>query len=139
VKRNLLALALSLPLLLSAAANAQSTQLKVTVPFEFTAGDTVLPAGDYDVQSTGPWGGEALSIHSTTSKAGTLLLSIACHSAKVSDSSRLIFYRYGQKYYLGEVWTVDTHFGRQFPIDARQKELAKNQPKTEVVLVASAK
>ena len=43
---------MSLALLMSAAAHAQTTQLNVTVPFDFIAGDTVLPAGDYDVQST---------------------------------------------------------------------------------------
>ena len=39
MKKNLLTFAMSLALLLSAAAHAQTTQLKVTVPFEFTAGD----------------------------------------------------------------------------------------------------
>jgi hypothetical protein len=57
VKGNLLAIALSLPLLLCAAAQAQTTQLKVTVPFEFTAGNVQLPAGVYEVTSAGSWGG----------------------------------------------------------------------------------
>jgi hypothetical protein len=139
VKRNLLAIALSLPLLLSAAAQAQTTQLKVTVPFEFIAGDTVLPAGDYDVQSTGPWGGKALSIHNVTSNAGTFLLSNSCQLAKTSDSNKLVFYRYGQKYFLAEVWTVNTLIGRKMPLDQRQTELARNPPKSEVVLMASGK
>jgi hypothetical protein len=139
VKRNLLAIALSLPLLLSAAAQAQTTQLKVTVPFEFIAGDTVLPAGDYDVQSTGPWGGKALSIHNVTSNAGTLLLSNSCQLAKTSDSNKLVFYRYGQKYFLAEVWTVNTHIGRKMPLDQGQTELARNQQKSEIVLMASGK
>jgi hypothetical protein len=46
VKRNLLAIALFMPLLLSAVVLAQTTQPKVTVPFDFIAGDTALPAGD---------------------------------------------------------------------------------------------
>jgi hypothetical protein len=139
VKRNLLAIALSLPLLLSAAAHAQTTQLKVTVPFEFIAGDTVLPAGDYDVQSTGPWGGKALSIHNVTSNAGTFFLSNSCQLAKTSDSNKLVFYRYGQKYFLAEVWTVNNLIGRKMPLDQRQTELARNQQKSEVVLMASGK
>jgi hypothetical protein len=139
VNRNLLALAMSLPLLLSAAAHAQTTQLKVNVPFDFIVGETVLPAGDYDVQSTGPWGGKAISIHNVNSNAGTLVLSNSCQSAKTFDSSRLIFHRYGQKYFLAEVWTVNAHIGRQMPIDQRQTELARNQPKSEVVLMASGK
>jgi len=136
VKRNLLAIALSLPLLLSAAAHAQTTQLKVTVPFDFNAGDT-LPAGNYDVQSIGTWGGKALSIHNVTLKAGTLVLSNSTQSGKTSGRNALVFYRYDQKYFLAEVWTVNT--GRQMLLNQRQTELARNQQKSEVVLTASGK
>jgi hypothetical protein len=130
---------MSLALLMSAAAHAQTTQLNVTVPFEFIAGDTVLPAGDYDVHSTGLWGGKALSIHNVTSNAGTFLLSNWCQLAKTSDSNNLVFYRYGQKYFLAEVWTVSTNIGRKTPLDQRQTELARNEQKSEVVLTASRK
>ena len=139
MKRNLLAIALSLPMLLSAAAETQTTQMKVAVPFEFIIGDTVLPAGYYDVHSIDPWGGRELSIHSVTSKAGTLFLSNPCLSAKTSDSNKLVFYRYGQKYFLAEVWTVNPDIGRKVRLDERQTELARNQQKGEVVLTASGK
>jgi hypothetical protein len=138
VKRNLLAIALSLPLL-SAAARAQTTQLKVTVPFDFIAGDTALPAGDYDVQSIGTWGGKVLSIHNVTLNAGTLVLSNSSQSAKTSDRNTLVFYCYGQKYFLAEVWTVNTPTGRQLLLNHRQTGLARNQQKSEVVLAASGK
>jgi hypothetical protein len=139
VKKNLLAIALSLPMLLSAAAETQTTQMKVAVPFEFIIGDTVLPAGYYDVHSIDPWGGRELSIHNVTSKAGTLFLSNLCQSAKTSDSNTLVFYRYGQKYFLAEVWTVNTNIGRQMLLNQRQTELARNQQKGVVVLTASGK
>ena len=57
MKKNLLSLAMSLALLMSAAAQAQTTQMIVTVPFEFTAGNVQLPAGEYEVEAMGPWGG----------------------------------------------------------------------------------
>ena len=139
MKRNLLAIALSLPLLLSPVVHAQTTQLKVTVPFDFIASDTALPAGDYDVQSIDAWGGKALSIHSVTLNAGTLVLSNSSQSAKIFDRNTLVFYRYGQKYFLAEVWTVNTHIGRRMPLNQRQTELARNQQKSEVVLTASGK
>ena len=56
MKKNLLSLAMSLALLMSAAAQAQTTHMKVTVPFEFTAGNVQLPAGEYEVTALGPWG-----------------------------------------------------------------------------------
>jgi hypothetical protein len=130
---------MSLALLMSAAAPAQTTQLNVTVPFEFFAGDTVLPAGNYDVESIDPWGGKALSIHNVTSNAGTLLLSNSCQLAKTSDSNKLVFYRYGQRYFLAEIWTAGTNIGREMPLNQRQTELARKQQKSEVVLMASGK
>jgi opacity protein-like surface antigen len=139
VKKNLLALAMSAALGMSATAFAQTTQLKVTVPFEFIAGNTVLPAGDYDVHSTGPWGGQALSIQNVTSRAGTFLLSTWSQLAKTSESNKLVFYRYGEKYFLAEVWTMNTNIGRKMPLNQRQTELARKQQKSEVVLMASEK
>jgi hypothetical protein len=147
VKKNLLTLAMSAALLMSAAAHAQTTQLNVTVPFEFIAGNTVLPAGDYDVHSTGPWGGQALSIQNVTalsiqnvtSRAGTFLLSTWSQVAKTSESNKLVFYRYGEKYFLAEVWTMNTNIGRKLPLNQRQTELARKQQKSEVVLMASGK
>jgi hypothetical protein len=126
---------------LSAVVHAQTTQLKlkVTVPFDFIAGDTALPAGDYDVQSIDAWEGKALSIHSVTLNAGTLVLSNPSQSAKISDRNTLVFYRYGQKYFLAEVWIANTNIGRQMLLNQRQTELARNQQKSEVVLTASGK
>jgi hypothetical protein len=124
---------------MSATAFAQTTQLKVAVPFEFIAGDTVLPAGNYDVESIDPWGGKALSIHNVTSNAGTLLLSNSCQLAKTSDSNKLVFYRYGQRYFLAEIWTAGTNIGRKMSLNQRQRELARNQQKSEVVLMGSGK
>ena len=119
MKRNLLAIALSLPLLLSAVAHAQTTQLRVTVPFDFIAGDTALPAGDYDVHSIDARGGKPLSIHSVTLNAGTLILSKSSQSAKTSDRN-------------------NTNIGWQM-LNQRQTGLARKQQKSEVVLTASGK
>ena len=139
MKRSLLAIALSLPLLFSAVVHAQTTQLKMTVPFDFIAGDAALPAGDYDVHSIDARGGNALSIHSVTLNAGTLVLSTSSRSAKTPDRNTLVFCRYGQKYFIAEVWIINTSIGGQMPLGQRQTELARNQQKSEVVLTASGK
>jgi hypothetical protein len=51
VQKNLLSLAMSLALLMSTAAQAQPTHLKVIVPFEFNVGNVQLPAGEYVVET----------------------------------------------------------------------------------------
>jgi hypothetical protein len=139
VKKNLLSLAMSLAVLMSAAAQAQSTHMKVTVPFEFTAGNVKLPAGEYEVKALGTWGGPALSVQNVNSNAGSIFASISCRSQKPTADAKLVFYRYGQQYFLAEVWNQNSFSGRQIKINQRQTELARNQSKDEVVLIASEK
>jgi len=137
VTKYLLAFAMSLALPISSAAHAQTTHLKVTVPFEFSVGDATLPAGVYDIQSTGPWGGKVISIRNQTEKAATFVLSSSYIQAKNSNRSELVFDRYGQQYFLAEIWGGND-LGRQLPINSRRMELAKGQSKSEVVLTASS-
>jgi hypothetical protein len=139
VKRNLLSLAMSLALLISAAAQAQTTHMKVTVPFAFTAGNVQLPAGDYKVDAMGTWGGPTLSVHNVNSNAGSVVLSNSCRSQKPTANAKLVFYRYGHEYFLAEVWNGNSFVGSQIKINPRQTELAKNQSKDQVVLIASEK
>ncbi len=139
MKKNLLSLAMSLALLMSAAAQAQTTHMKVTVPFEFTAGNVQLPAGEYEVAALGPWGGPTLSVRNVNSNAGSLVLSSSCGSQKPTADAKLVFYRYGHQYFLAQVWNRSSFSGGQIKINPRQTELAKNQSKDEVVLIASEK
>ena len=139
MKKNLLSLAMSLALLMSTAAQAQTTHLKITVPFGFTAGNVQLPAGEYEVKAVGPWGGPALSVHNVNSNAGTLVVSTSCSSQKPAADAKLVFHRYGQQYFLAEVWNRNSTVGSQIKISSRRTELARNQSKDEVVLIASEK
>jgi hypothetical protein len=134
-----LSLAMSLAVLMSAAAQAQTTHLKIALPFEFTAGNVQLPAGEYEVTAVGPWGGPTLSVHNVNSNAGTLVVSTSCLSQKPAADAKLVFHRYGQQYFLAEVWNRNSSVGSQIHISSRQMELARNQSKDEVVLIASEK
>jgi hypothetical protein len=139
VKKNLLSLAMSLVLLMSAAAQAQSTHLNITVPFEFTAGNVQLPAGEYEVKTVGPWGGPLLSIRSLNSDKGLFIGSNSCQSLNPVGDAKLVFHRYGQQYFLAEVWNRHSSVGHQIQVSPRRTELARNQSKSEVVLIASEK
>jgi hypothetical protein len=138
VKKYLFALAISLALQMGAVVHAQNTHLKVTVPFEFTVGETTLPAGEYDIQATGTWGGKVLSICNRKANASAFVISASYVTAKSSKRSELVFNRYGQQYFLTEVWGAND-LGRQMPISSRRLELAKGESKSEVVLMASGK
>jgi hypothetical protein len=138
VKKYLFALAMSLALPMCAVAHAQTTHLNATVPFEFTVGDTTLPAGEYDIQATSPWGGKILCIRNLNANASAFVISTSYMATKKSHRSELIFNHYGQQYFLAEVW-AGNDLGRNIPISSHRVELAKGQTKSEVVLMASGK
>jgi hypothetical protein len=50
VNKKLLAIAMALPLLMTAAASAQTVHMRVIVPFNFVAAGAATPAGEYDIR-----------------------------------------------------------------------------------------
>ena len=97
-----------------ASANAQSHANKVVanVPFEFSVGYKALPAGTYSVQSIVS-AGDGLLIQSTDGKISALRLSDATRRIKEKPQARLVFHRYGERYFLAEVWNGVDDIGRQ--------------------------
>ena len=96
-----------------ASANAQSAN-KVTaeVPFEFSIGYKTLPAGEY-VAQTMVSAGDALMIQSGDGMTNAVRLSEATERMKNKTHARMVFHRYGQRYFLAEVWNGLDNTGRQ--------------------------
>lgn len=133
--KNLLVTA-ALALLATTAASAQSVKVKATVPFSFIVNRATLPAGQYMLSSVDDQG-TAIAIRNLDSNTTNLVLSNACESAKSSDNAKLVFHRYGSRYFLSQVWTGGNNRGREMLPSAREKEIAKDYPREEVVLRAS--
>ena len=85
-----------------AAVEAQTTGLRVNVPFEFQVGDQILPPGTYSVWLRGS--GAALSVADGKGQSA-LSITNAIHrpSARNASESLLIFSVYGDRYFLNEV------------------------------------
>ena len=118
----MLALMVSLALATAVVANAQSTsKIVATVPFEFSVGYKALPAGEYSVRSIAS-AGNGLLIQSSDGKVSALRLSDATRRTKDRPKARLVFHRYGERYFLAEVWSGLENSGRQ--LLRSQEELA---------------
>ena len=118
-------------------ARAQDAMV-VDIPFAFTAGNATLPAGEYRVQKLDR-NSAMLLIHYWDAKASALVITNAAQAKETQTESKLVFNRYGNRYFLSQVWTSGSIRGRQLPISPREKEmpqLARNETKTEITLVA---
>ncbi len=112
--------------------------LLVNIPFAFTAGQMTLPAGEYRVQDLRA-GSTVLLIQRTDRSAATLVTSFATSANRRRDQTKLIFHRYGNHYFLAQVWIEGSSRGREIPKSAKEKEQAlvtDNTTPDQVTIVA---
>lgn len=89
-------------------ANAQSRNTVVaSIPFEFVVGDRTLPAGEYRLQPVTAQG-DALAIKGADNGESAVRLADPIQATRKSAHARLVFHRYGQSYFLAQVWSGDT-------------------------------
>jgi hypothetical protein len=92
---------------------AQSKTLisKVEIPFDFSIRDKTLPAGIYRVERIFQ---DALLIRSEDDQVVCVSLSMPVRAKEIQDTGRLLFHRYGETYFLFQIWEPGSNDGRQF-------------------------
>src|SRR6266567_5276218 len=85
-------------------ARAQEPML-VNIPFAFVAGNATLPAGEYRVQKL-DGNSAVLLIHCWDANASALVITNAAQAKEPQTESKLVFNRYGNRYFLSQVWTA---------------------------------
>jgi hypothetical protein len=135
MKRNFLLFAAALALLVTTAASAQTIGLKVSVPFSFIVNRSTLPAGEYSVRSVDDQG-RVLAIRGLTTNTANLVISNSCQTMKPVSQTKLIFHRYGDRYFLNQILVGGMNAGHELPANPREREVAKDFSMQEVVLMA---
>ena len=108
------------------------------IPFTFTVGDTALPAGEYRVDKVRD-GSSVLLIRCTEGKPAIMVMTLPASSNGPQDKAELIFHRYGNRYFLTQVWSGGGSGGRELPKSAQEKEqalAAHNATPEQVTIVA---
>ena len=128
--------AAALALLVTTAASAQTVRLKANVPFSFVVNRATLPAGEYSAESMDDQG-IVLAIRSSNGKGTNLVVSNSCQSLNAASHTKLVFHRYGSRYFLSQAWVEGNTLGRELAPSPREKEVAKDFSMQEVVLMAA--
>jgi hypothetical protein len=136
MKRNFLGIltTMALALLISVPLSAQSIA-RVTVPFDFTVGQTQMSAGPYEIN---PLAHDAIVIRDTKAAKSALSMVRSERSRNSNSGTKLVFNRYGDKYFLSQ---VSRGFGgsvMQLPTSKLEKELriASSNVTRKVVVAA---
>jgi hypothetical protein len=124
-------------LVLASTAQAQQYRVKADVPFDFIIGNQVHKAGNYDIKRVG-LSENVLSVSSASEDKTTLVIALPCEQSDWAKSTKLIFHRSGDTYFLYQVWVEGRQFGSEFATPNRETQLAKNGVKAEEVVVVAA-
>jgi len=112
-------------------------QIAANIPFEFIVGKTTLPAGEYTVEPlrTAP----GLLIRSVDSRACVMVLTNSVQASAIQAKAKLVFNRYGDQYFLSQVWTPGDYIGRELIRSRHELELAKSTPKPQTATLMGQK
>ena len=97
------------------------------IPFSFRSGSEMMPAGKYDIKALSD---HVLIVRNTTRTRSQIMLTNHAQTLKPSERGKLVFHRYGNKYFLYQVWSPGQSNGFELPKDHAEKEAvrASNTP-----------
>ena len=109
--------------------------MKVNIPFAFGVQDQSLPAGQYLVVTVTPE--RSIRIVSSDGKHSAIVNTLPNYAKEPSSNSRLVFHRYGNEYFLAEVWTAGQDVARNPLSSKKAMESASNGERPETFTVVA--
>jgi hypothetical protein len=109
------------------------TGVKANIPFDFSVGNTALPAGEYTVRATGMEGVVAVIGSDSQLK---LVATHSVLSGRAPNQTKLVFHQYGDRYFLAQIWVEGETSGREVPTTRLEKELMSKAGAEPAVVVA---
>jgi hypothetical protein len=115
---------------------AQTTSVRSVIPFDFTVGAKLLPAGEYIIRFDQQF--EALSFTAVGSDVRASLPARWMSSGPngASSQAKVVFNRYESNYFLSEVWDGSRSGPFYVPPSKQERELARLEPSAQVTLLA---
>jgi hypothetical protein len=133
-------------------AKAQTLEYKLTanIPFDFTVADKKFQAGEYSISRAQATAGDTVvRISSADGHANINRITVPVIRLTAQNKATLVFHRYGEEYFLFQVWPAGANTGRVLPKsrgerDAQQKAndnmvgmAATRAPHTEMVTIVA--
>ena len=111
--------------------------LRVTIPFDFTVGSKAFTSGEYFVRPNVAH--SVLSIQSANYQNSAMAQSSPVQARKKSGGARLVFNRYGDRYFLSQVWADGSQGRELLPSRAERELIAQAKSAKRVDLVATGR
>jgi hypothetical protein len=119
--------------------NAQTShELVANIPFSFTVCREQLLAGIYKVRPISSANTNLLLVSNEDNRSAEIVCTQDIHSTEVVSPGKLVFNRYGDQYFLSELWFPGQKTGNQLVKSEREEALLKElipQSKRERVTI----
>ena len=116
-----------------ASANAQlSYPVRAKVPFDFSMGDKKLPAGDYSFSRLSGFSDNKLMMVSSVDASTRVFQStFGAQVLTPKNDSTLVFHKYGDQYFLEQIWSAGEQEGTQVPESRRERTIRQQLAQTQ--------
>ncbi len=114
--------------LAAAVANAHAqarTSYTARIPFEFTVGDKTVPAGEYTIACDQTAEGLVLLRLNEAERDSVMNMTHAIQARAPRAKTVLVFNRYGNQYFLAEMWRAGDLRGRQLSKSSRERAIER--------------
>jgi hypothetical protein len=99
--------------------------VRADIPFAFSVNNQVLPAGTYEIVQNDNTG--MLTIRNQETRRSTIFSVNTPQERRIPAAAKLTFNRYGDQYFLSQVWAWDT--GRAVRMSRTEREAARQAAK----------
>ena len=104
-------------------AQVQQKALTADVPFQFYVGSHLMPQGAYRVDEAANGRIAWLRAMGQDALQGAVTYNVI--GKKVVEPARLVFHRYGNEFFLAEIWSGTSAPGKGLAVSPREEELAR--------------
>ena len=98
--------------------------LTATVPFAFTVENSNLPAGSYTVSILPPY--NMIKVQSADGRKAKMISAIPSREPGESKQTKLVFHRFGNEFFLAQVWEQGSNVHRDLRRGNRARELDRS-------------
>jgi hypothetical protein len=106
---------------LAPATHAESLRLRANIPFDFAVSNEKLPAGEYNLKFLAQ---DVILVQNEGTKQSAIALGQYAQSVQNPERGKLIFKKYGDQYFLSQVWAGFSEAGQQLPASSLERQVA---------------
>jgi hypothetical protein len=126
-KVSLLCAILLVTVVASAQGQTLGSRVSAHIPFDFSIGDKKLPSGKYSVGRARYNSDDVvISVEDESGRSKAIRTSIPVLTRDITSKAKLVFHRYGDQYFLYQVWPAGASTGRQFLRSRTEREVREN-------------